>query len=329
MKISTIIFSLIIVTQIAIAQDNYHPADTNQDWKISGQEFEAYNQAWQLKIKWPEGPVPILMDYVTRAGYLVSNEKQYMYDETKDGTLRWEFKTITNSIDMTFNYIVPGTFMMGRNDHETLHEVTLTKGFFIQTTEITQDQWESVMGKNPSSNRSCGGDCPVERIGREWTNSIYTFIEKLNQKEGTNKYRLPTEAEWEYAARAGTISVIADGVAITAVTAESCEYDESLDAIAWYCWNSENQTHPVAQKMPNAWGLYDMLGNVHEMCQDYYGSYPKNPAIDPTGPDSGNSYVVRGGAYHHLPQTLRFDCRVGVGGSGSSIIGARLAFFNE
>ena len=336
MRIITIFTTLFIAVQVAIAQETFHPADTNQDWRISAQEFEAYNQAWQQKKSWPEGPVPILMDYVTRAGYLVSNEKQYMYDATRDGTLRWEFRTITNSFGMTFNYIVPGTFMMGsppdeygRSDDEIQHEVTLTKGYFIQTTEITQEQWVSVMGSyNPSYNNHCG-DCPVENIKRKDTSTnIYQFIEKLNQKEGTNKYRLPTEAEWEYAARAGSTSAIADGVSIT----DNCYYDEYLDAIAWYCGNSDSKTHPVAQKRPNAWGLYDMHGNVAEMCQDFYGDYPEDPVIDPTG-SSGSYYdgwVYRGGSFHDTVQNIRSAKRAGLRAEYSQItIGARLAFFNE
>ncbi len=166
---------------------------------------------------------------------------------------------------MDFVLIKAGTFMMGspedeegRYYKEIQHQVILTQDYYMQTTELTQGQWEAVMGSNPSNFYNCGSNCPVEKVS--W-NDIQAFIEKLNQR-GEGIYRLPTEAEWEYAARAGSTTAFANG----GITERGCSYDANLDAMGWYYGNADG-THPVAQKLPNAWGLYDMHGNVWEWCQ--------------------------------------------------------------
>jgi len=205
----------------------------------------------------------------------------------QEGSGRSSFsgKTFTNSIGMTFVQIPSGTFMMGspsdepnRFSDETQHRVTLTQPFYLETTEVTQGQWKAVMGSNPSRFSSCGVDCPVEQVS--W-NDCQDFIQKLNQREGNGTYRLPTEAEWEYACRAGT----------------TAPYYTDLDQAGWYSGNSGIRTHPVAQKTPNAWGLYDMHGNVWEWCQDWYGGYPGGSVTDPKGPSSGPGRVFRGGCW--------------------------------
>jgi len=200
---------------------------------------------------------------------------------------------------MKFVYIQPGTFMMGsppnepgRSDNETLHKVTITKGFSMQTTQVTQRQWHVIMGNNPSSFGSCGEDCPVENVS--W-NDVQQFIKKLNETRGTNKYRLPTEAEWEYACRAGSDTAYCFG------------NDESrLKDYAWYDGNSGGKTHPVGLLKPNAWGLYDMHGNVWEWCQDWYAeNYPSGSVTDPIGSSSGSFRVIRGGSWHVIAQSCR------------------------
>ena len=228
----------------------------------------------------------------------------------------------TNSLGMTFNLIPAGTFTMGspsselgRTDYEIQHQVTLTQSFYMQTTEVTQGQWRSVMGSNPSGFTSCGDDCPVEQVS--W-NDIQSFLTAMSQR-GEGSYRLPTEAEWEYAARAGSTTALANG-GIT--VSESCAYDPNLDAMGWYCGNSDVTysgcynsssyggptcagTHPVAGKQANAWGLYDMHGNVWEWCQDWYGSYPTSAVTDPTGPSSGSCRVLRGGSWFYNARYCR------------------------
>jgi formylglycine-generating enzyme required for sulfatase activity len=201
-----------------------------------------------------------------------------------------EKSAYTNSLGMKFVYIPPGTFMMGspvseegRYRDEFQHEVTLTKGFYMQITEVTQGQWQAVMGENPSHFKDCGDDCPVESVS--W-NDAQKFIEKLNRKEKGSQYRLPTEAEWEYACRAGTRTRYYTG-----------DSEEDLDRAGWYGRNSGGKTHPVGRKEPNGFGLYDMHGNVWEWCQDWYGDYPNGSVIDPKGPSSGSSRVLRGGSW--------------------------------
>lgn len=214
--------------------------------------------------------------------------------------------TFTNSIGMKFVFIPKGSFKMGstiapeelvkgyggkadafKNEYP-LHKVAISKPFYLQTTEVTQGQWEKVMGDdNPSYFNPCDKDhpkdCPVERVS--W-NDARKFIEKLNQMEKTEKYRLPTEAEWEYACRAGSTSNFYYG-----------DDGGELGKYAWYAGNSNWKTHPVGLKKPNNWGLYDMLGNVYEWCQDWKEDYSDGPVNDPKGPPSGKYRVLRGGAY--------------------------------
>jgi formylglycine-generating enzyme required for sulfatase activity len=190
-------------------------------------------------------------------------------------------KAFTNpAIRAEFVLIVPGTFMMG----DTIqHQVVIGKPFYMQVTEVTQGQWRTIMGNNPSSFKDCGDDCPVENVS--WIDAL-EFIRKLNQMEGTDRYRLPTEAEWEYACRAGSTMVYSFGG----------DKDE-LGDYAWYDKNSGNRTHPVAKKKPNAWGLYDMYGNVWEWCQDGYDDYPLGMVKDPKGTSTGQHRVLRGGSW--------------------------------
>lgn len=205
---------------------------------------------------------------------------------------------ITNSLGMTFVYVPPGTFRMGspidergRFEGEELHRVTLTKGFYMQTTEVTQGQWRRVMGENPSVFDQCGEDCPVENVS--WLD-VQEFIEKINKIESEGRYRLPTETEWEYACRAG--SKMEYG--FDSKKSELAEY-------AWYDSNSNWHTNPVGQKKANAWGLMDMHGNVWEWCQGCYVSYPDGPVTDPPPAAVGTSRIRRGGGWRDDSRFLR------------------------
>ena len=187
---------------------------------------------------------------------------------------------------IAFVWCPPGSFVMGspqseenRDDDETQHRVTLSKGFWMGKTEVTQAQWRAVMGDNPSYFK--GDDRPVEQVSWE---DCQSFVRKLNaQTEG--KFRLPCEAEWEYACRAGSATAYGFG-----------NDADQLGAYAWYDANSSGETHAVGQKNPNAWGLLDMHGNVWEWCQDWYGDYPGGEA-DPGGARSGTRRVLRGGSW--------------------------------
>ncbi len=227
-------------------------------------------------------------------------------------------KTFAVPNGIKFVYISPGTFKMGspkaesgRYDNEIQHQVTLTQGFYMQITEVTQGQWRSLMGNNPSFFNGCGDDCPVEQVS--WSD-VQQFIWRLNQLEGGKKYRLPTEAEWEYACRAGSATAFASGE----ITALECDNDSNLADVAWFCGNSAKTIHPVALKKPNAWGLYDMHGNVSELCQDWYGEYPPDLVSDPEGPASGIDHSVRGGGWDSYARHCRTACR-GAISSGQKI----------
>lgn len=206
-------------------------------------------------------------------------------------------KNIIKFLGMEFVLIKPGTFMMGssadepgRDNDETQHSVTLTKKFYIQTTEVTQGQWRKAMESNPPYFKDGGEDCPIESVSFD---DCQEFIRKLNKQENTNKYRLPTEAEWEYACRAGSKTAFANGD----ITKKDLVHNANIDQIGWYSANSGRITHPVGQKKPNKWGLYDMHGNVWEWCQDRYGRYPYQYLIDPEGPSSGARRVFKGGSW--------------------------------
>lgn len=194
-----------------------------------------------------------------------------------------------NSLAMHFVKIAPGSFSMGspeyerqREDDETQHRVTLTRAWYMQTTPVTQAQWQAITGHNPSDFK--GPELPVENVS--WNDIQTVFLPRLNAL-GEGTYRLPTEAEWEYAARAGSTQ------------AYYLRDDASqLDARAWYNNNSLFQTHPVGQKQPNGWGLYDCHGNVWEWCQDgYHGPYAATEATDPSGAAGGLGRVMRGGSW--------------------------------
>lgn len=219
-------------------------------------------------------------------------------------------KNITNPFGMEFVYIEPGTFMMGspedepgRDNNETQHQVTLTQGYYMQTTPVTQGQWEVVMGINPSYYSNCGSDCPVEHLS--W-NDAQEFIRKLNRQEGKDLYRLPTEAQWEYSARAGTTTPFYFG---------RCLYTDQANYNGKYplpdCPQGEyrEKTTPVKMFQANAWGLYDMHGNVWEWVADGYGTYPSSAVIDPTGPASVNDRVLRGGGYQDFASYCRSASR--------------------
>ncbi|OQY57838.1 MAG: hypothetical protein B6245_15040 [Desulfobacteraceae bacterium 4572_88] len=201
----------------------------------------------------------------------------------------------TNSLGMTFKRIPAGTFMIGspedepgRDSDETLHQVTLTQDFHMQTTEVIQGQWEVVMGENPSSFQNCGDDCPVENVS--W-NDAQDFITRMNQR-GEGTYRLPTEAEWEYAARAGTSTPFYFGQCLST---DQANYDGNYSSEGCPQGEYRPETVPVASLASNAWGLYDMRGNVWEWCGDWSGDYPTGSVTDPSGSWRGNYRVGRGG----------------------------------
>ena len=207
-----------------------------------------------------------------------------------------------NDLGMEFVYIAPGKFWMGSppdepkrdDDDEIRHEVELTKGYYIQTTEVTQGQWKAIMGSNPSYFKDCGSDCPVENVS--W-NDIQEYVKAL-MKQDNQDYRLPTEAEWEYAARAGTNTAFAFG---DCLSTSQANYDGDYPMPGCSKGTDRKRTVTVGSFSPNAWGLYDMHGNVWEWCQDWYGKYANvgNGSVrDPIGPSIGSDRVLRGGSWY-------------------------------
>ena len=189
-----------------------------------------------------------------------------------------------NGVSFNMIKVEGGTFQMGGNgeyDGKPIHQVTLTNDYYIGETEVTQELWAAVMGSNPSSFTS-SNQLPVERVS--W-DDCQTFITKLNTLTGRT-FRLPTEAEWEFAARGGNAS-----------KGYTYSGSNTIDDVAWYDENSNSQTHEVATKAPNELGIYDMSGNVWEWCQDWYGSYSSDAQTNPTGPTSGSRRVLRGGCW--------------------------------
>jgi len=239
------------------------------------------------------------------------------------------------ALGMRFRYVPAGTFQMGspeseegRGSDERQHKVTLTRGFWMGETEVTQGQWRELMRTDPSSFSRCGADCPVESVN--WYEAV-AFANALSAEaeleacyEGLGGkgmvsfqgldcqgYRLPTEAEWERAVRAGT---------------SAARPGASLDGIGWYSGNSGLSTHRVGQKVENRWGLHGVLGNVSEWTWDWYGDYLQNTRVDPQGPEGGSSRVIRGGGWVSDARFCRSAYRGRWSpGSSNDYVGFRLA----
>ncbi|MBQ7403130.1 MAG: SUMF1/EgtB/PvdO family nonheme iron enzyme [Lentisphaeria bacterium] len=204
--------------------------------------------------------------------------------------------------------ITAGSFTMGspagelgRDEDETQRQVTLTKDYWLGKYEVTQAQWQAVMGSNPSHFK--GDNLPVENVS--W-HDAKEFCKKLNEIYADKlpagyQFDLPTEAQWEYACRAGTTTALNNGKDLTS-SYGGCA---NLNDVAWYYQNSGGKTHNVGQKRANAWGLYDMHGNVWEWCRDWYGAYPGGSVTDPAGPSSGSCRVVRGGSWYSYASSCR------------------------
>ncbi|MFO8071866.1 MAG: formylglycine-generating enzyme family protein [Polyangia bacterium] len=255
--------------------------------------------------------------------------------------------TVVESCSEGWCRIEPGCFVMGRRIsnqmvpetspyEEARHEVTITRPFYIKTNEVTQDEWEALMGFDPSLFTSCGGSCPVESVS--WYDAM-AYCNALSASEGLEQcyedpddgtpydaadaadyvtpewpglldcagYRLPSEAEWEYAARAGTETVYTTGP-VTIDDVQFCELDDNLDVAGWYCGNASQTTHPVGEKMKNDWGLYDVQGNVSEWTWDCF-SYYDGDATDPLGGDPSLFRVSRGGCWSSSASGCRLAYR--------------------
>ena len=201
-------------------------------------------------------------------------------------------KEIINSIGMKMVLILPGSFLMGPPTNEvgsqvSLPLVTISNWYYLGTYEVTQDEYQKVIGRNPS--RFIGGKNPVECVSWEDAVSFCRNLSELPQEKAAGReYRLPTESEWEYSCRATSGDAYSFG-----------DTADLLGEFSWFDRNATRQTHEVGEKKANRWGLYDMHGNVCEWCQDWYDFYPSTKETDPTGPISGSFRVRRGGSWSH------------------------------
>ncbi len=238
-------------------------------------------------------------------------------------------KTVTNTLNMKFTWTPPGDFKMGslkeekeRKNDELQHKVTLTKGFYMAIHTVTQEQWTEVMGKNPSKFTD-GKNLPVEQVN--W-NECQEFIKKLQEKD-KKPYRLPTEAEWEYACRAGTTTPFNTG---DTLSTDQANYNGNFTYGDGKKGVYREKTMPVGSFPPNPWGLYDMHGNVWQWCEDLYQDpYPKTDVVDPIG-KTGENRVIRGGSWIDNP----LECRCAYRGASRPIlrhalVGFRVCFSME
>lgn len=260
----------------------------------------------------PPEPKPI-------AEIALLQDSSYESAKITEGTTVGEVREFT-TLKIPFCWCPPGQFKMGSDPNLVSHmlneepyDVTLNKGFWLQRTELTQTQYEALMGVNPAF--FPGASSPVDSVS--WNNAT-EYCRRLTslppESKLGNVFRLPTEAEWEYACRAGS-------------TTEFCYGDDPAELVnyGWINANSQRTTHPVGEKQPNVWGLHDMHGNVAEWCQDWYGPYPTTPATDPQGQAEGEARVLRGGGWFYDSSRARSAFRDANGPSSKYVgLGFRL-----
>ncbi len=248
---------------------------------------------------------PVIPEPVPFDSIALSTDTTYTSRLVSDGNQPGEIREST-ALRIKFCWCPAGGFLMGSRDdvpghlnNEAQFEARFSKGFWMQQTELTQEQYQRLMGSNPAYFQ--GGENPVESVtGMEADEFCRRLTEIPPEKAAGNLFRLPTEAEWEYACRAGS------------ATEFSCGDDEAeLEKFSWHSSNSGRMTHPFGQKKPNSWGLYDMHGNVSEWCLDHYGDYPAGPTIDSRGPEAGEKRNLRGGGWFFVPMFARSAHRDG------------------
>ena len=298
----------------------YVPAETKR-FLISTEQNGSKNY-----FNFPSGTL-----YATNT-YIMELELNYNNQTTIDNNEEFQIFPDLPKTEMVF--VQGGTFTMGCTDEQgsdcymiekPAHQVTLSD-YYIGKYEVTQGLWKKVMGSNPSNFNYCGDDCPVENVS--W-DDCQIFINKLNQLTG-KRFRLPTEAEWEYAARGGSKASYQTKYAGS----------NALGEVAWYRDNSDVNysggiefegrklgTHTVGTKKPNALGIYDMSGNVWEWCNDWYGDYSRGGITNPKGAATGSFRVIRGGSWHSNGRSTRVSARDSNNPSSGIInLGIRLVF---
>ena len=253
-------------------------------------EEDIYETEFQDSCELKGKPREIIADILVKSG--------------AEGNKNW----ILKELNLEMIYCPAGSFRMGssrKKEEYPPHQVIITKPFYIGKFPITQKQYLSVTGNNPSYYKDENN--PVEEVS--WDDAK-EFCEKINEKYKDElpigyKFSLPTEAQWEYACRAGTTKELNNDTNLMSGKGIS----ENLNEVAFYAGNSNHRTHPVGQKKPNSWGIYDMHGNVHEWCEDVYEYYPNHDVTDPKGPESGSYHLLRGGSYLSEPISCRSAAR--------------------
>ena len=263
-------------------------------------------------------PLEMRESYTLSNGNRINNVASYgrfrRFDVSAEENIRTPRPTMVDpQTGMTFVELAPGRFTMGsasgevgRNEDETLHDVDLTHPFLLGEREVTQQEWRAVMGTTPSRFSECGPKCPVENVTFF---DVQQFIAKLNERPGGSlKYRLPTEAEWEFACRAGTTGPFSTGDHLTTAQAN---YNGKMPYASFPAGEFRQHTTPGATFPANPWGLHDMHGNVWEWTADWYGPYPESASanIDPRGPASGTKRVIRGGSWFFDANSARCGLR--------------------
>ncbi len=300
--------------QVKLADDWWALAAQNEGQQKVAMMLHAGNWYENAAPKLPEGfardKVANRLAEIEKIGHpaesgtaVASGEKKPAVGSPRTSRLRNEMTLdLGGGVKMEFVLIPAGSFVMGdaagKNHEKPAHKVTISQPFYLGKYEVTQEQWQALMGNNPSKLE--GSKNPVESVSWE---DCQSFLKKLNEEFGKSgaTFSLPTEAQWEYACRAGSTTKWSFG-----------DDEAPVGDFGWFSDNSSGKTHPVGQKKPNAWGLYDMHGNVMEWCADPYGKayYESSPSVDPPGPASSDWRVVRGGSFNFGAEGQRSACRV-------------------
>ena len=314
---------ILINKAIKILKDDCFINDEKAVWAVGWLAYNIYPNEWvSFKEK-----LNIITEYKNEN---LNREPSVPISEIKNKNNTLEKSWTLEPLNLEMILCPAGEFIMGspenelgRNPDEIQHKVILSKDFYIGKYLITQIQYGMLTGLNPSKFK--GDNNPVTNLS---LNDINSFCDKLNSKYSSlipqgYRFDLPTEAQWEYACRAGTNTALNNGKNLTSIEG----FCSNLDEVAWYNLNSNNMTHPVGQKKPNAWGIYDMLGNVWERCKDRYGEYPQNPVIDPFVGNGGSfiisifgetigsvfaNYIIRGGSFSQCKYLTDFRSRSAV-----------------
>ena len=271
------------------------------------------------------GYFPILAQKPDASTHFISSVPEF----PQNNDVQLNRPTFTNSIGMKFVWIPPGNFLMGspkeeekRCADENQHQVTLTRGFYMGIYLVTQEQWQAVMSNNPSWFKG-DNKLPVDNVSWE---DCQEFVKKVREKD-KKKYRFPSEAEWEFACRAGTTTPFHFGATIST---DQANYNGNQTYGNGKKGVYRQKTSPVDAFPANAWGLHDMHGNLWEWCQDWYGDYPQKHVVDPQGPEKGELHVGRGGSWGDDPRQIRSAFRgKSSPGTHNGILGFRVCFFDE